>query len=117
MDSAGFERWKAKQAAKGAATTPKTDDKFYENYLDVATGRAAERDAGRAFPQISGGAEVPPDLTDDQAYQVLLDVVSGRAAKRQALEDVRRDRADRQEEHLRHARLMGTPLPEQYEGS
>ncbi len=114
-DARGFERWLARRAAKGDATTPTGDDAFYRAYVSAATGRAAERDAGRAFPQIDGGAEVPPDLTDDAAYENYMDVISGRAAKKQALEDVRRDRRERQEEHRRHAREMGTPLHGQYE--
>ncbi len=112
-DSEGFRKFKQQRGE----TTPTTgDDRFYENYLDVATGRAAERDAGRAFPQIDGGAEVPPDLTDDAAYQVLLDVVSGTAARRQAQEDVRQSRRDRAEEWKRHAESMGYPPRPQYEG-
>ncbi len=112
-DSEGFRKFKQQRAE----TTPKTsDDRFYENYLDVATGRAAERDAGVAYEEVPGGAVVPPDMTDDEAYRNLLDVVSGRAARRQAQEDVRRDRADRAAEHLKHAREMGTPPPQQYLG-
>ncbi|MDP9457029.1 MAG: hypothetical protein M3Q60_14915 [Actinomycetota bacterium] len=115
MDSPGFERWKAKRAARGA-TAPKTsDDRDYERFVSAMTGAEAEAMAGVASPQIDGGAVVPPDLTDDQAYAHLLAVVSGEASRLQAQEDVRRDRRERQEEHRRHAREMSYPPRQQYE--
>ncbi|MDP9476237.1 MAG: hypothetical protein M3R38_11255 [Actinomycetota bacterium] len=110
-DTEGFRKFKERRAE----TTPKTaDDELYERFVSSMTGQDAERQAGVA-QHLEPGVPVPETLTDDAAYEVLLDVISGKAARRQALEDVRRDRAARQEEHRRHAQMMGTPLPEQYE--
>jgi hypothetical protein len=116
MDSPGFARFKRQRAERGDASPTTSDDQDYGRFLDAMTGRAAETTAGVAHEMIDGGAEVPPDLTDDQAYAHLLAVVSGEAARKQALEDVRRDRRERQEEHRRHSEAMGYPLHSQYLG-
>ncbi len=114
-ESKGFERW-MKRRAERAATSPSTsDDKLYEAFVNAATGAEASRNAGRAFPQIDGGAVVPEHITDAEIYQGFTDMLDGTAARKRAEENVRQDFMDRREELRRHAREMGTPIPPQYE--
>ncbi len=106
---AGFRRWKAKQAAK-RATAPTNEDRFYEAYMDAATGRAAERRAGVPTTGTPGGREVPDDLDEAEVYQAYRDVLSGEAG-RQAGATARREKIERgglssSHEHLRD-RLRG----------
>lgn len=110
FDTPSFAAWKKRRAASAG------DDQDYRDFVSAMTGTSAEAAAGVTHELIPGGAEVPSTLTDDAAFAHYMDVISGRAARRQAEEDVRRDRRDRQQEHARHAQMMGYPPREQYRG-
>lgn len=112
-DSRGFERWKAKQAAK-RATAPADDDRFYQAWTSAASGEEAQKNAGVAHPQIDGGAVVPDHITDAEIYSSFVDMLDGTANIRRAKANVTEDYQDRRDEQRRHARLMGTPIPEQF---
>lgn len=109
MDTPGFKRFKEQRAKRAA------DDQDYRDFLSSMTGEQAERDAGRAFPQISGGPDPAENVPDGVVYEQYLDVLSGAAARRQAEATVRRELRDREEETLRHVRQVGGGLSSSHE--
>lgn len=111
----GFQAWLARRAAKGA-TAPTNDDRFYEAWTSAASGEEAQKNAGVAHFLEPGGPPVPDSISDDQIYTAFTDMLDGRANVRRAQANVTEDYKDRADEQRRHARLMGTPIPEQYRG-
>ncbi len=106
MDSAGFAKFKQQRAAKAAAT-PTIDDQDYAAFVSSMTGQAAERDAGVATTGMPGGREVPDDLDENEVYEAYRDVLSGEAARRQAEATARREKAEREQEIIRHLKIAG----------
>ena len=111
----GFERWRERQAER--ASDFGRDDVAYAAYLDLATGERAQRNAGVPESGLAdvGRVDLSEGDTDDVVYERFRAELDGSAARRRTEEATRREREDRIQEHRRHARECGYPMPQLYD--
>ena len=109
----GFEAWRQRQVEEADNGL----DAQYRRYLDLATGERAQRNAGVPESGLAdvGRVDLSEGDTDDVVYERFRAELDGSAARRRTEEATRREREDSIQEHRRHARECGYPMPQLYD--
>lgn len=108
MDTPGFAAWKKRRAQRAA------DDEDYGRFVAAMRGPGGDAN-GRASTGTPGGEDPAEGVPDGVVYEQYLSVLSGEAGRRRAEENARRERIEREDAIVRHARIAGGGLSRSHE--